>query len=102
MPFTTASVLFQRYERSVDGVIIEGSRAFVLGVKEELNLMKSRAPEWYAYVIKGPRKIREQYWAPISPGQAGTSLCIRDRSICIPTTWLYPLFTTGPLAYLSP
>ena len=41
------------------GVIIDGSRIFIARVIEALDLLKSRAPEWYAYVITGPLKIRE-------------------------------------------
>ncbi len=42
----------------VDGVIIEGSEYFIRRVSEALALLKARAPEWHAYVIKGPLKIR--------------------------------------------
>ena len=81
----------------VDGVIIEGSEAFMFRVKEALNLMRSRAPEWYAYVINGPRKIREIFWAPSSPGRVGTSFAL-ERSINIhPNHMLYPLFTRARL-----
>ena len=41
------------------GVIIEGSELFIARVTEALDLLKSKAPEWYAYVITGPLKIRE-------------------------------------------
>jgi len=41
------------------GLIIEGSRIFIARVIEALDLLKSEAPEWYAYVITGPLKIRE-------------------------------------------
>ena len=34
-------------------------RSFIARVTEALDLLKSRAPEWYAYVITGPLKIRE-------------------------------------------
>ena len=42
----------------VDGVIIEGSDYFIRRVSEALALLRTRAPEWHAYVIKGPLKIR--------------------------------------------
>ena len=51
---------------SVDGVIIEGSDAFVVKMKEALDLLKNRAPQWYAYVIKAPFKIRQSYWSGAS------------------------------------
>ncbi len=41
------------------GVIIEGSEFFIAQVSEALDLLKSGAPEWYAYVIAAPLKIRE-------------------------------------------
>ena len=46
----------------VDGVIIEGSNAFVAKIRAAMNLVKSRSPEWYAYSINGARKIREFPW----------------------------------------
>ena len=52
----------------VEGVILEGTEAYIVRVKEALNLLKSRAPEWYAYVIRGPLKIRENYFS----GASGT------------------------------
>ncbi len=46
----------------VDGVIIEGSSAFIAKIKRAMNLVKSGSPEWYAYSINGARKIREYPW----------------------------------------
>jgi hypothetical protein len=46
----------------VDGVIIEGSNAFVAKIKSAMNLVKGGSPEWYAYSINGARKIREFPW----------------------------------------
>ncbi|MDE2857908.1 MAG: hypothetical protein OXN94_08675 [Chloroflexota bacterium] len=48
---------------SVDGMIIEGTEAFVRLTKQSLELLRNRAPQWYAYVIKGPLKIRQSYWS---------------------------------------
>ncbi len=48
---------------SVDGVIIEGSDGFVVEMKEALDLLRNRTPQWYAYVIKAPFKIRQSYWS---------------------------------------
>lgn len=42
-----------------DGVIIEGSNRFIHRVRSALDRIKSRSPEWYAYVISGALKIRE-------------------------------------------
>ena len=41
-----------------DGTIIEGTETFIAQVKAALDLLKSAAPPWYAYVVKGPIKIR--------------------------------------------
>ena len=41
-----------------DGTIIEGTETFIAQVTAALELLRSRAPEWYAYVVKGPIKIR--------------------------------------------
>ncbi len=51
----------------VDGVIIEGSEAFIAENKGAMNLIKSRAPEWYAYTIDIIQKIRESKSEP-GPG----------------------------------
>ena len=41
-----------------EGLIIEGSEEFLSQMKEALNLLKNRAPAWYAYVIDGLDKIQ--------------------------------------------
>ncbi len=41
------------------GLEIEGSGAFVLLIEEALDILKNRAPQWYAYSISGLTKIRE-------------------------------------------
>lgn len=41
------------------GAIIEGSEIFVARISAALELLRTRAPQWHAYVTKGPRKIAE-------------------------------------------
>ena len=45
-----------------NGVIIEGSEAFIAQISAALDLLRRRAPRWYAYVTKGPLKIGESDW----------------------------------------
>jgi len=49
------------------GVEIEGSLAFVNAIEQALDLLQSRAPQWYGYSISGLTKIREAT-ASESPG----------------------------------
>lgn len=49
----------QPMQRSVDGVIVEGSRSFIAQHKAAMQLLKNRAPEWHAYTTNIIRKIRE-------------------------------------------
>ena len=44
-----------------NGVIIEGTESFVARISAALDLLRSRAPRWNAYVTKGPLKIVEAY-----------------------------------------
>ncbi len=41
----------------IAGVVIEGPEAFVLRIQEALDMLKIRAPEWYAYATSGLDKI---------------------------------------------
>ncbi len=41
------------------GVEIEGSPAFVNAIEQALDILQTRAPQWYAYSINGLTKIRE-------------------------------------------
>jgi hypothetical protein len=50
-------------QETVDGVIIEGSQAYIAKIKSSLNLLRSNAPEWYAYSIYAVIKIREAWGA---------------------------------------
>ena len=54
----------QPIQELVDGVIIEGSPAFIAQHKAALQLLKNRAPEWHAYTINIIRKIRESQEKP--------------------------------------
>ncbi len=45
-----------------NGVIIEGSEAFIAQISAALDLLRRRAPRWHAYVTKGPLKIGESDW----------------------------------------
>ena len=49
---------------SFDGVIIEGPAETNARVKAALALLRSRSPEWYAYTITAPLKIRQWAWFP--------------------------------------
>ena len=42
-----------------EGLLIEGSDAFLSLMIEALNLLKNRAPEWFAYASSGLTKIKE-------------------------------------------
>lgn len=42
----------------LDGTVIEGSEKFIGQVTAALDLLKRRVPHWYAYVVRGVRKIR--------------------------------------------
>ena len=46
-------------ESRVDGVLIEGTQAFVIQIQRALDLLKTRSPEWYAYATSGLDKIEE-------------------------------------------
>lgn len=54
----------QPIQEVVDGVIIEGSRAFIAQHKSAMTLLKNRAPEWHAYTTNIIRKIRESRAKP--------------------------------------
>ena len=41
------------------GIIIEGSETFIAQISAALDLLRNRAPQWHAYVVKGPSKIGE-------------------------------------------
>ena len=41
------------------GISIEGSATFVARINAALDLLKTRAPQWHAYVTKGPLRIAE-------------------------------------------
>ncbi len=41
-----------------DGTIIEGTETFIAQATAALDLLRSKAPHWYAYVVHGLRKIR--------------------------------------------
>lgn len=49
-------------QATVDGLTIEGSSRFFYQVKEILDYLKRHAPEWHAYLVKGPLKVRERTW----------------------------------------
>ena len=43
----------------IDGVILEGSPAFINAARRAMNLIKRASPQWYAYVLGITQKIRE-------------------------------------------
>ena len=49
-------------QETLEGVIIEGPPWWIIQIREALALMKRSAPEWYAYTIAGPLKIRYRQW----------------------------------------
>ena len=49
---------------SVQGLIIEGTQTFIGQIKAALDLLRHRAPHWFAYVVKGAPKIRGGPWGP--------------------------------------
>ncbi len=64
---------------TVDRLIIQGSETFIGQVRAALDLLRTRAPEWYEYVMVGLDKIRE---APdvMGDGTHGTSFSITTSS----------------------
>ena len=54
----------QPIQEIVDGVIIEGSRAFIAQHKSAMRLLKTRAPEWHAYTTTIIKKIRQSQPKP--------------------------------------
>jgi len=49
----------QPIQEIVDGVILEGSPAFIAENRSAMRLLKARAPEWHAYITNIIIKIRE-------------------------------------------
>ena len=54
----------QPLQELVDGVIIEGSAAFISENRRAMQMLKSRAPQWHAYTTNIIRKIRESQSKP--------------------------------------
>ena len=54
----------QPIQELVDGIILEGSPAFIAQSKSALNLLKNRAPEWHAYTTNIIKKIRQSQAKP--------------------------------------
>ena len=75
-------------QESVDGVIIEGSQAFIARMKEGLNLVKRTSPEWYAYSIDVLVKIRETF------GSVGSGTLGRTFN-------LEPFFISYDISYIA-
>ena len=59
---------FQNNQCKHPEVVIEGSADFIARVEAALDMLKDRAPEWYAYAVSGPDRFKE---VPESQG-AGT------------------------------
>ena len=51
-------------QSSVQGLIIEGTETFIGQLTAALDLLRNRAPHWYAYVVRGAQKIRGGPWGP--------------------------------------
>ena len=59
-------------QETLEGVIIEGPPWWIKQIREALALLKTNAPEWYAYTIAGPLKIR--YWQELASTALGQSI----------------------------
>ena len=60
---------------SEGGIVIEGSPVFAIQVEKALDLLKSRSPEWYAYVNGGLARVKEV------PETKRTSVNIENRVV---------------------
>ena len=79
---------FQNNSCKHPGVAIEGSADFIARVEAALDMLKDRAPEWYAYAVSGPEKFKE---VPESQGAGtwGTTFHItRGHAFAEPLAWL--------------
>ena len=65
---------FQNNQCDHPGLEIEGSETFNLWAKLALDLLKNKAPQWYAYVTSGLNKLKE-----IPPG-TGAGILIDTRT----------------------
>ncbi len=63
----TGFYAYQNNQCKHQGVVIEGSEAFVLRIEEALDFLKNRSPQWYTYATGGLDKIRE-VWEGSSSG----------------------------------
>jgi len=66
------------------GVIIEGSEIFVARISAALELLRTRAPQWHAYVTKGPRKIAESHLGAPDGYAQGDSIYISPSAAAKP------------------
>jgi len=73
------------------GAIIEGSEAFVARISAALDLLRIRAPQWRAYVTKGPRKIAESHVGAADGYAQGNSLYISPSAAAKPAPTLAEL-----------
>ena len=59
LAFQNGHCKLPQFESTVSGVQVAGTQAFVVQIKNALDLLKNRSPEWYAYTISGLDKIEE-------------------------------------------
>jgi len=69
---------------TTSGAIIEGSEIFVARISAALDLLRIRAPQWHAYVTKGPRKIAESHLGAPDGYAAGDSIYISPSAAAKP------------------
>ncbi|MCY3865296.1 MAG: hypothetical protein OXG68_07625 [Chloroflexi bacterium] len=73
-------------QATVDGVIIEGSTWFFNQVNAILDYLKRHAPEWHAYVVKGPLKVRERSWGDTTGRGSFISFALGNLIVLHPRT----------------
>lgn len=59
---------------SRENLIIEGSETFHIWVNSGLDLLKTKAPQWYTYIINATRKIKE------APAGTGAGVYVESRT----------------------
>ena len=75
---------FQRNQCEHPGVEIEGSESFVAGFKRAFELLKTRAPQWYDYVIRGLDKVRQDEGRGYTAVHVHLKLMVVDRGDELP------------------
>ncbi len=74
LAFQNGHCKLPQFESTVSGVQVAGTQAFVVQIKNALDLLKNRSPEWYAYTISGLDKIEE------APDFTGGYVLVKSRT----------------------